>query len=124
MPTCPHPELVDAGIGVLRDYAARGETLTYGDLNRKLGNPFKHGGNFPGQIGRLCDDINARHEAITGMRFMFSALVHNGDTHMPGPGFFQLAARLRRLSETDDLEVKRAFVSDQLQTIYAYYRTR
>jgi hypothetical protein len=116
-------ENVDAGMSVLLEYAARGESLTYGALNREIGNPFKHGGNFPGQIGRLCDDINARHDATTGLPFMISALVHNGDTRLPGPGFFQLAANLGKLPSTDDDQKKRAFVTEQLQAIYAHYRS-
>lgn len=115
-------ELTEAGLAVLRDFAARGETLTYGTLNRELDSPFKHGGNFPGQIGRLCDNINAHHDAVTAQRFMISALVHNGDTHLPGPGFFELAANLRLLPATDDLQAKREFVSGQLDAIYAHYR--
>ncbi|GAB3230882.1 hypothetical protein GCM10027447_25610 [Glycomyces halotolerans] len=108
-------------MAVLRDYAARGETLSYGDLNRELGAPFRHGGNFPGQIGRLCDDINTHHEAVTGLSFMISVLVHNGDTRQPGPEFFALADRLGALPATEDGEAKRRFVADQLAAVFAYY---
>ncbi|MCH7231105.1 hypothetical protein L0U85_09600 [Glycomyces sp. L485] len=115
-------ELTEAGLAVLREYSARGETLTYGALNRELGSPFKHGGNFPGQIGRLCDDVNAHHDATTGLPFMISALVHRGDTHLPGLGFFELADRLGALPKTDDEQAKRRFVADQLSAIFAHYR--
>ncbi|MCH7231613.1 hypothetical protein L0U85_12235 [Glycomyces sp. L485] len=117
-------ELTERGLAVLREYAARGETLTYGALNRELGSPFKHGGNFPGQIGRLCDDVNAHHDATTGLPFMISALVHRGDTQMRGAGFFELAGNLRLLPPTDDEQTKRSFVTDQLSAIYAHYQRR
>jgi hypothetical protein len=118
----PNPELAENGMSVLLDYAARGETLTYGDLNRNLGGPYKFGGNFPGQIGRLCDDINARHDALTGLPFMISALVHNGSTHLPGPGFFELAGSLELLPRNEDECAKRKFVDAQLDSIFAHYR--
>ncbi|GAB3650227.1 GNAT family N-acetyltransferase [Glycomyces tarimensis] len=116
------PVLVETGLRVLLGYAARGETLTYGTLNRELGNPFSHGGNFPGQIGRLCDAINVHHDAVTGLPFMISALVHNGSTQQPGPGFFALADRLGLLPGTDDDLAKRRFVDGQLAAIYDHYQ--
>lgn len=88
--------------------------------NRELGSPFKRGGNFPGQIGRLCDDINTRHDAATGLPFMISALVHNGDTHMPGPEFFESVDRLELLPLDDDVLVKHAFMTTQLNAVFAH----
>lgn len=114
--------LIDVGLNVLKRYAAHGGQLTYGDLNRELGSPIKHGGNFPGQIGRLCDAINKRHDEITGHKFMISVLVRNGDSGQPGPGFFQLAAELGLLAPTEDTEAKRAFVDRQQRAVHAAYR--
>ncbi|MEU6250317.1 hypothetical protein [Glycomyces sp. NPDC047010] len=114
--------LIDAGVEVLKRYAAHGGQLTYGELNRELGSPIKHGGNFPGQIGRLCDAINRRHAEVTGKEFMISVLVRNGDTGQPGPGFFELAATLQLLAPTEDEKAKRDFVDRQQRAVHAVYR--
>jgi hypothetical protein len=115
--------LIEAGLEVLKRYAAHGGQLTYGELNRELGSPYKHGGNFPGQIGRLCDSINRFHDETTGFDFMISVLVRNGDTGQPGPGFFELAAELNLLPRTEDADKKRAFVDQQQRAVHAAYRS-
>ncbi|GAA2138843.1 hypothetical protein [Glycomyces algeriensis] len=120
----PDPQLVEAGLEVLKQYAARGDTLTYGELNKELGSPIASpSAGFPGRIGKLCDDINKHHEAVTGERFMISALVHGADSGLPGPGFFALAADLRRLPLTDDLGAKRTFVEWECESAFAAYRS-
>ncbi|SDE07217.1 hypothetical protein [Glycomyces harbinensis] len=120
----PHDDsvLIEAGLQVLKRYAARGETLSYGDMNRELGEPYKAGGNFPGQIGKLCDDINARHSSASGLQLMISVLVRNGETGLPGEGFFKLADSLGRLPLTDEMDAKRAFVQSQEKRIFMVYR--
>jgi hypothetical protein len=114
-------QLIEAGLEVLKQYAARGETLTYGDLNRELGKPIPQPG-FPGRIGELCDGINRHHEETTGYGFMISALVHGADSGLPGSGFFKLADKLRRLPLTKDQEAQRVFVSWECEAAFAVYR--
>ncbi|MEV3936886.1 hypothetical protein AB0K52_13030 [Glycomyces sp. NPDC049804] len=116
-------QLVDDGLEALKRYAARSATLTYGDLNRELGSPIASpSAGFPGRIGKLCDDINKHHEAVTGYGFMISALVHGVDSGLPGPGFFALAAELRRLPPTDDVLAKRVFVQWECEAAFAAYQ--
>jgi hypothetical protein len=119
----PDPQLVEDGLEVLKRFAARGATLTYGELNRELGSPIASpSAGFPGRIGKLCDDINKHHDATTGYGFMISALVHGVDSGLPGPGFFALAADLRRLPPTDDVQTKRTFVEWECEAAFAAYR--
>ncbi|WP_460543973.1 hypothetical protein [Glycomyces halotolerans] len=117
------PELIESGLEVLIDYAKRGETLTYGALNRELDRPFSPA-NLRGRIGPLCDDINDLHDAKTGLPFMISALVHNERTRQPSEGFFKLAAERQFLPLTDDPDTRRAFVAAQLTAIHAHYQPR
>lgn len=122
----PQPDtlLTEDGTEVLKRYAARGETLTYGALNRELGSPIASpSAGFPGRIGALCDAINEHHETSTGQAFMISALVHGADSGLPGPGFFALAARKRLLPPTDDLAAKRQFVEWQCEAAFDFYRS-
>lgn len=114
--------LIASGLQVLKRYASQGETLTYADLNRELGEPFKLGSNFPGQIGKLCDDITTAHSSATGLELMISVLVCDGETGLPGDGFFKLAASLGRLAPTDDVEAKRAFVKAQERRVFMVFR--
>lgn len=118
----PDQDLIEAGLEVLKRYAAHNGQLTYGDLNRELGSPFKHGGNFPGQIGSLCDAINRHHDATTEHEVMISVLVRSKTTGQPGPGFFELAASLGRLAPTDDDGKKREFVEREQLAVHAVYR--
>lgn len=120
----PHDDsvLIEAGLQVLKRYASRGETLSYGDMNRELGKPYKLGANFPGQIGKLCDDINAQHSSATGLKLMISVLVRNGETGLPGEGFFKLADGLGRLPWTDEVDAKRTFVQEQERRVFMVYR--
>lgn len=111
------PELVEAGLRIVLKYAAQGQTLTYGTLDRELASPFNHGS----RIGPLCDDIDALHRARTGLPFMLSALVHNQATGRPGPGFFRLADRLRLLPTDADEQARNRFVDDQVAAIHAHY---
>lgn len=114
--------LIAAGLQVLKRYAAQGETLSYGELNRELGEPFKLGAAFPGQIGKLCDDITTAHSSATGLKLMISVLVVDGDTGLPGEGFFKLAASLGRLAPTEDADAKRAFVKEQERRVFMVFR--
>jgi hypothetical protein len=121
MPLEDASQHIEAGLEVLKQYAARGETLTYGDLNRELDTPIPQAG-FPGRIGELCDGINRLHEETTGYGFMISALVHGAKTGLPGAGFFKLANTLRRLPLTNDEEAQRVFVSWECESAFAVYR--
>lgn len=114
--------LIASGLQVLKRYAAQGETLSYDDLNRELGEPYEAGGSFAGRIGKLCDDITAAHSSATGLKLMISVLVRDGDTGLPGDGFFELAASLGRLALTDDLDAKRAFVKEQERRVFMVFR--
>jgi len=114
--------LIESGLQILKSYAARGETLSYGGLNRELGEPYKLGANFPGQIGKLCDDINAQHAKGTGLKVMISVLVRNEETGQPGEGFFKLAASIGDLPFTDDADARRAFVQMQERRVFMVFR--
>ena len=120
----PHDDsvLIEAGLQVLKRYAEQGRTLTYGGMNRELGEPYKSGADFPGRIGKLCDDINAHHSSATGLSLMISVLVRSGETGLPGEGFFKLADSLGRLRWTDEVEAKRAFVAAQERRVFMVYR--
>ncbi|WP_030161072.1 hypothetical protein [Glycomyces sp. NRRL B-16210] len=113
-------QLPERGLEVLKRYASRGETLTYGDLNRELGEPFAPG-TFHGGIGRLCEALNQLHETTTGQPFMICALVVRADSGQPGDGFFKLADRLRRLPLIADAETRRVFVRWQCEAAFAAY---
>jgi hypothetical protein len=114
--------LIASGLKVLKRYAAQGETLSYGDLNRELGEPFKLEAEVPGKIGKLCDDITTAHSSATSLKLMISVLVRDGDTGLPCDGFYTLAAALGRLAPTDDAEVKRAFVKEQERRVFMVFR--
>ncbi|MDA1358917.1 hypothetical protein O1R50_04745 [Glycomyces luteolus] len=114
--------LIESGLQVLKRYASQGETLSYGDLNRELGEPFNLGAHLPGQIGKLCDDITTAHSSATGLKLMISVLVRDEDTGLPGDGFFTLAATLGHLAPTDDADVKRAFVKQQERRVFMVFR--
>jgi hypothetical protein len=120
----PHDDsvLIEAGLQVLKRYAAQGETLSYADLNRELGQPYKLGAEFPGQIEKLCDAINDHHSGATGLKLMIAVLVRDGETGLPGDGFFKLAAGLGRLPLTDEVDAKRAFVAEQERRVFMVYR--
>lgn len=119
----PHDSvLIEAGLQVLKRYAAEGETLSCGTMNRELGEPFPSDADLPGRIGGLCDDVNAHHSKSTGLKLMISVLLRNGETGLPDDGFFQLAAELGRLVRTDDLDAKRAFVDAQERRVFMVYR--
>ncbi|MCC3765030.1 hypothetical protein K3N28_18380 [Glycomyces sp. TRM65418] len=119
----PHDSvLIETGLQVLKRYAAEGETLSYDEMNRELGEPFESDADLPGRIGELCDDINAHHSKATGLKLMISVLVRNGETGLPDDGFFKLAAGLGRLAWTDDLDAKRAFVGAQERRVFMVYR--
>jgi hypothetical protein len=113
--------LIESGLQVLKRYASRGETLSYDDLHRELGDPFK-GADVAVQVGKLCDDITVHHSNATGLKLMISVLVRDGDTGLPGEGFFHLAAGLGRLPLTDDADAKRAFVLEQEHRVFMVFR--
>ena len=113
--------LIESGLQVLKRYASQGETLSYDDLHRELGRPYK-GADIPGQVGKLCDDITVQHSNATGLHLMISVLVREEGTGLPGDGFFKLAADLGRLPFTDDVDVKRAFVEQQEQRVFMVCR--
>jgi hypothetical protein len=120
----PHDDsvLIEAGLQVLKRHASRGETLTYGDMNRELGRPFELDADFPGRMGKLCDDINDHHSGVTGLKLMIAVLVRDDETGLPGEGFFKLAASLGRLPWTDEVDAKRAFVKEQERRVFMVYR--
>lgn len=114
--------LPERGLEVLKQYAARSQTLSYGDLNREIGKPFVPGTQaFRSGIGSLCDAVNGLHETTTGRSFMISALVTRADTGQPGEGFFKLADRLRLLPLIADAETRRVFVRWQCEAAFETY---
>ncbi|THV40233.1 hypothetical protein [Glycomyces buryatensis] len=114
--------LIASGLQVLKRHASRGETLSYDDLNRELGRPYEIGGDFSGHIGKLCDDITVAHSKATGLKLMISVVVRDGETGLPGDGFFELAASLGRLALTDEVDAKRAFVEEQERRVFMVFR--
>jgi hypothetical protein len=114
--------LIEPGLQVLKRYASQGATLSYDDLHRELGSPFGPDGDAAERIGRLCDDITAYHSRTTGLQLMITVLVRDGDTGLPGDGFFALADRLGRLTATDAIAAKRTFVDQQERRVFMVFR--
>lgn len=112
--------LIESGLQVLKRYAARGETLSLDGLHRELGEPFETG--VPERMELLCEGINAQHSTGTSLKLMISVLVRDGDTGLPGDGFFKLADRLGRLPWTDDASARLAFVGEQERRVFMVYR--
>jgi hypothetical protein len=114
--------LIESGLQVLKRHAARGETLSSEGLHRELGEPFEVGSDLPGQIEELCEDISAQHSSGTGLELMITVLVRDGDTGLPGDGFFRLADSLGRLPWTDEIDARRDFVNAQERRVFMVYR--
>jgi hypothetical protein len=94
--------------------AARQQTVTYEEASKwvELSMATARSAFF-----QMLDDIN-REEHCCG-RPMLSAVVVNKETGMPGKGFFDLARKLGKCGEDEDL-----FYKQELEKVQAFWRPR
>ena len=110
----------DAIYNAMKQAAAKGKTLSYGDLaplaDLDMGKP-----NDRNKIARILDEISS-HEHAAG-RPLLSALVVRGDSSgggLPGGGFFTLSRRLGAQTPTQD-DV--AFFAAELTRVFAAWKS-
>ena len=102
---------------VIRTHAARGETVTYGEINEAIEAETgeKVGYSLPGM---LLDDLNERTWNRTGVAM--SAVVVNAETGKPGPGFLKLLERHGLDVGSDD---DAGAVAEEQQRVFEWART-
>lgn len=104
--------MINAMQGRLKQLAALGQTITYGDLARELALP-------PPAIATLTDMLERlmQEDAAAGRPFLAAVCAGRLGDGMPGLGFFEMAASLDAVTGADPA----AYVADQRAALRALY---
>ena len=102
---------------VLERVARQKSTIFYSELTPQI--EAMHLEPDSGLVGQLLDAVSQSVDAEVGV--MLSAVViHKGDDHLPGKGFFSLARSLGRDAGNDDIS-KVEFHTRELTAVYAAF---